>query len=545
LERAQTQHRARFLRGIERIGGFGGKSDILAMNQVYGGNPGFYKETLRRVAEAKPEDLRQAAAKWLTDGVYVLEVHPFPTYTKRDEGADRSKAPAVSKFPELDLPPLQKTTLRNGLKVIMAERRETPVVEFELVLDAGYAADQFASPGVASMALAMLDEGTRSRSSLEISEALDRLGANLGTSSSVDSSMVSLSALKENLDASLEIYADVILNPSFPDADFQRLKRQSLAGIRQEKSSPGATAMRLLPGLIYGKNHAYGNPLTGSGTEESVGAMTRQDLERFHRAWFQPNAATLVVVGDANLAEITPRLEAHFSAWKSGEAAPKKNIAAVGVPEKRVVYLVDKPGAAQSLIIAGLPTAPAGSADDIAIAAMNSILGGTFTSRINMNLREDKHWSYGARSVLPDSRGPRLFYGFAPVQTDKTKESMMELAKEFEQILGDRPASAEELEKSQMQRTLSLPGRFETKSALRNAIRESVVFGRPDDYYETLAAKVNALALSDIQAAAERVVRPGNMVWIVVGDLAKIEAGIRELGFDEVKRMDPDGNISD
>jgi zinc protease len=162
-----------------------------------------------------------------------------------------------------------------------------------------------------------------------------------------------------------------------------------------------------------------------------------------------------------------------------------------------------------------------------------------------MNLREDKHWSYGANSSLRQSRGQRLFVGSAPVQTDKTKESMMELAKEFEQILGDRPASAEELEKSQMQRTLSLPGRFETKSALRNAIRESVVFGRPDDYYETLAAKVNALALSDIQAAAERVVRPGNMVWIVVGDLAKIEAGIRELGFDEVKRMDPDGNISD
>jgi zinc protease len=545
LVRVKTQHRARFLRGIERIGGFGGKSDVLAMNQVYSGNPGFYKETLERVAEAKPENLRDAAAKWLSDGVYVLEVHPFPAYKNKDAGADRSKLPAVSRFPELDLPPLQKTTLRNGLKVILAERRETPVVEFELVLDAGYAADQFASPGVASLALAMLDEGTRTRSSLEISEALDRLGANLGTSSSVDSSMVSLSALKENLDASLEIYADVILNPSFPDADFQRLKRQRLAGIQQEKSSPGATAMRLLPGLIYGKDHAYGNPLTGSGTEESVGAMTRQDLERFHRTWFQPNAATLVVVGDTNLAEITPRLESRFSGWKSGDAPPAKNIAAVGVPEKRVVYLVDKPGAAQSVIIAGLPTAPAGSPDDIAITAMNSILGGTFTSRINMNLREDKHWSYGARSVLPDARGPRLFYGFAPVQTDKTKESIVELEKEFRDILGPRTATPEELQKSKQQRTLSLPGRFETKGSLRSAIRDNVIFGRPDDYFETLADKVNALELTDIQAAAEKVVKPSHMVWIVIGDLAKFEAGIRELGFDEVKRMDADGNLSD
>jgi zinc protease len=443
------------------------------------------------------------------------------------------------------MPAPQRATLSNGLKVVLAERHDTPVVDFEIVLDAGYAADQFASPGVASLALDMIDEGTLSRSALEISEALDGLGANLGAYSSLDSSMVSLSALKENLDASLNIYADVLLNPSFPEADFERLKRERLARIQQEKSSPGTIALRLLPALIYGKDHAYGNPLTGSGTEESVKAMTRADLQRFHRTWFQPGNSTLIVVGDTTLSEITPLLESHFSAWKNGEAAPRQNIGTVSIPARKTLYLVDRPGAAQSVIIAGLPAQPTNGPDEIAIDAMNSILGGSFSSRINMNLREDKHWSYGANSSLRQSRGQRLFVGSAPVQTDKTKESMMELAKEFEQILGDRPASAEELEKSQMQRTLSLPGRFETKSALRNAIRESVVFGRPDDYYETLAAKVNALALSDIQAAAERVVRPGNMVWIVVGDLAKIEAGIRELGFDEVKHMDPDGNISD
>ena len=545
LDRIKTQYRARFIRGIERIGGFGGKSDILAQNEIYAGSPDFYKTLLARAAAETPENMRKVAEEWLSDGVYILAVHPFPKYQHREKGVDRSKLPEVTNFPRLELPELQKATLSNGLKIMLAERHGIPVVDFVLLVDAGYAADQFAAAGVAGMTLDMMDEGTKTRSALEISEALENLGANLSTGSSLDSSTVSLSALKENLDASLDVYADVILHPSFPEADFQRLKKRRLARIRQEKSTPVMMALRLLPGLVYGEDHAYGNPWTGTGTEQTAMAMTREDLQAVHRTWFQPSNATLIVTGDTTLDEIVAKLESRLGAWKDGEKAPNKNIAEVENRETRVLYLVDKPGAQQSLIIAGLLAPPTNNPDEVAIETMNNILGGTFTSRLNMNLREDKHWSYGARSLMFDARGQRIFLAYAPVQTDKTKESIAEVDKELREILQQRPAEAAELDKSKRNQTLRLPGRFETKGALRGAISEIVKFGLPEDYYETYAGKVQALQLTDISAAAERVLKPDRMVWIVVGDLAKVEAGIRELDFEEIHHMDPDGNVLD
>ncbi len=543
LERIKTQYRARFIRGIERIGGFGGKSDILAMNAVYTGRPDFYKVTLQRVAEATAENLRQAAEKWLSDGVYILEVHPFAEYKHTDTGAERSKLPEVSSFPALKLPRLEKATLSNGLKIIFAERHEIPVIDFRLLVDAGFAADQFAAPGLASLALEMIDEGTDKRSALEISEALDSLGANLGTGSTLDTSTVSLSALKENLDPSLEIYADVILNPSFPQSELDRLKKQRLAQIRQEKSRPVTTALRLLPALLYGDDHAYGNPLTGSGTEESVQAVTREQLEKFHATWFQPGNATLIIVGDTSLDEIRSKLDTHLGTWKTKGQVPKKNIAKVGSPEKRTVYLVDKPGALQSVIIAGLLAPPTNNPDEIAIETMNSILGGSFTSRLNMNLREDKHWAYGAGSFMIDARGQRAYFAYAPVQTDKTKESIAEMNKELQEILGDRPATSEELDKSKKNQTLRLPGRFETKSALVSALSEIVTFGLPENYYETYAGKVRALNLDDITAAANQVIQPDRTIWVVVGDLAKTQKGIDELGLGQMRRLSADGKL--
>jgi zinc protease len=545
LERAKTQHRARFLRGIERIGGFGGKSDILIQGEVFMGRADFFKTSLDRVAKAKTADIHRASNEWLSDGVYILEVHPFPTYKNQDAGVDRSKLPEVTSFPSLDLPDVHKATLSNGLKVVLAERHEIPVVDFGLVVDAGYAADQFASPGAASLTMDMIDEGTKTRSALEISEALDRLGANLQAGSSLDSSGVSLSALKENLDESLDIFADVLLNPTFPQADFARLQKQRMARIGQEKAQPVGIALRLLPELIFGNGHAYGNPLTGSGTEAAVAKMTREDLAKFHRTWFQPGNATLIVAGDTTLAEIVPKLEAKLGAWKGDTAPPRKNLTAVPYPKKRAVYLVDRPDAMQSMIIAGVPAPPTNNPDEIAIEAMNTILGGSFTSRINMNLREDKHWAYGARTILYDAKGQRLFFGYAPVQSDKTKESMIELDKELRGILGERPPTAEELDKAQKNQTLRLPGRFETKRALETALQDIVVYGLPEDYYETYAAKVNALDLEKINAAAKQIVRPDQMVWIVVGDQAKIQKGIDELGFGEIHKMSPDGEILD
>jgi zinc protease len=543
LQRVKTQYIAGFVRGIERIGGFGGKSDILAMNQVYGGSPDFYKTTLQRIQQATVKDVHTAALKWLSDGVYVLEIYPFPNYSQAaPDTMIRKTLPNTGEAPVAKFPKFERTVLSNGLKVILAQRTSVPVVNFNILFDAGYAADQFAAPGTANLAMNMLDEGTTTRSALQISEELAMLGANLGTGSNLDMSSVFLSALKSNLDPSLAIFADVILRPSFPKEDFDRLQKQVIAGIKREKSQPVQMGLRVLSKLIYGSGHAYSIPLTGSGTEESVATMSRDDMVKFYRSWIKPNAGTMIVVGDITMDELKPKLEKLFKDWKAGDV-PKKNLAAVRLPEKSCVYIMDKPGALQSIIFPANITVPRNDPDAIAIGAMNTILGGAFTSRINMNLREDKHWSYGSGSLVYEARGQQPFLAYGIVQTDKTKESMIELNKELRDILGPRPATADELTKVQNNMTLELPGSWETNNAVMGSIAEMIRFNYSDDYFDTFAGKIKNLNLENIATAAKKVVYPNNLTWVVVGDRSKIEAGIRELGFGDVKMIDSNGNV--
>jgi zinc protease len=541
MQRIKTQHVASFVRGIERIGGFGGKSDILAQNQVYFGDPAHYKTTLKRVREATAQNLLNTAKQWLSDGVYILEVHPFPQYKTISSDVDRKKLPEPGAAPEVKFPDLQRATLSNGLKVILAERQSIPVLNFNLLVDAGYAADQFATPGTAKLAMAMIDEGTKKRSSLQISEELALLGATLASGSNLDVSTVSLSALKANLDASLDIFADVILNPSFPDADFKRLQKQQLDSIQAEKAQPVQMALRVFPAYLYGKNHAYGNPLTGSGTNASVSKLTRAEVEKFHQTWFKANNATLVIVGGTTLSEITPKLEQLFKGWQKGEV-PKKNVGQVAQQTKPLVYLMDRPGSLQSIIFAGHVAPPKANPDEIAIETMNNILGGTFTSRVNMNLREDKHWSYGAFTILFSARGQRPFIAYAPVQTDKTKESAVELGKELREVLSTKPITDEETAKAVSNQTLELPGSWETMNAVGGSIADIVRYGLPDNYYQTYAEKVRQLKTPQLSAAAQKVLVPDKLVWVIVGDRSKIEAGIRELNLGEIHLIDSDGN---
>jgi zinc protease len=541
LQRVQTQYLANFLRGSERIGGFGGKSDRLAQYEVYTGDAGNYKVTLKRVNGASAEDLKGAANRWLSDGVYIAEVQPFPDYKAASAAVDRSKPPALGTPPELKLPKLERATLSNGLKVILAERSGLPLVSFWMTADAGYAADHSAAPGTAKLMSALLVDGTSTRNALQINDQTALLGARLLAYSDLDFSYVQLSALKEKLDPSLELFGDVILNPSFPDADFKREQKLQLDTIQQEQDEPIGMALRVFPGLVYGPTNAYGSPFTGSGTAASVQKITRDDLVKFHKEWFQPNNATLIVVGDTTLAEITPKLEKLFASWKSAQA-PRKDVAAVQLPSKPVVYLLDKPNAEQSVIIAANITVPPNTPDELAIQAMNDVLGGTFSSRLNMNLREDKHWSYGASSFVLGARFQRPFLAFAPVQTDKTKESLAEMNKELRAILGDRPVTSDELARTQANETLSLPGSRETLDAVGGSIATILDSRWPDDYYDTMSGKIRALKTSDLDAAAKQVVHPDNLIWIVVGDRSKIEAGIRELNLGEIRFIDANGN---
>jgi len=541
LERAKTTYLAEFVRGLDRVGGFGGKSDVLAEGQVFMGDPSAYKNWMRYKETATVAQVQAAAKQWLSDGDFVLEVVPFPTFTTAVSPIDRSKLPEVSAPAEGKLPRLQRGTLSNGLKIVVAERHETPIVDAMMLFDAGYAADQFASPGTASLTMTLLTDGTRTRDALKISNDLQRLGAQLQAGSGLDASTIFLSALKPKLDDSLALFADVILNPSFPEADFQRERKLLLARIEQEKVQPNPIASRVLPALIYGKDHAYGNPWTGSGTAASVAKIGREDLIKFHGTWIKPNAATLIIAGDTTLSEIQPKLERLFAAWRPGEI-PKKNLAKVGLPPKPAVYLIDRPGAAQSVIVAAERALPKNSPQEVATDVMNDMIGGTFSSRLNMNLREDKHWSYGAFSQFRAAKGQQPFIARAPVQTDKTKESLAEMNKELHEFAATKPVTDTELLATASNRTMSLPGMRESLDSVVSAVQEIVEFGYPDDYFDTYVAKVRSLRTADIQDAARSVLHPDNLIWIVVGDRAKVESGIRALNIGELHVIDADGN---
>jgi zinc protease len=541
LQRAKTLTRAGFIRGVERIGGFGGKSDVLARGEVFAGRPDAYKTQLDRVATATAAQVRAAAVRWLSDGVYTLDVQPFPDYAVDSAGVDRSKLPVPGAPAAAEFPTLVRDTLSNGLKIVLAERRSIPLVHFDLLLDAGFAADQFAQPGTASLAMSMLDEGTATRTSLQISDRLADLGASLGASSRLDVSSVSLETLREQLDPALALYADVILHPAFPRADFERLKKQRLVQIQREKADPIGMALRVLPRVIFGEGHAYANPWSGSGTEVSTARITRDDLVKFHQTWFKPNHATLVVVGAATMADIKPRLERLFAGWQPGEV-PRKNIAQVTPAAKPQVYLLDRPGSEQTVVIAGNPAPPKANPDEPASEVMNAVLGSDFGSRVNMNLREDKHWAYGAGTFIRDARGPRPFIAYAPVQTDKTSESILELQKELRDIGSTRPAQPAELERAKASLTLTLPGTWETIDAVAGTIGQIVAFGLSDRYFDTYADNVRRQTVASVTAAANRTVLPDHLVWVIVGDRARIESGVRSLNLGEIHLVDADGN---
>jgi zinc protease len=542
LKLIKTRTEAGFIRGVERIGGFGGKSDILATNEIYGGSPDFYKVSLKRMREATVEQVHEAAKTWLDDGVYILEVHPFGEYATKPSEVDRSGVPEPGEVPEARLTEFKRTKLSNGLEVIVAERHSVPVITFNMVIKAGFSTDMPSSAGTASLTLDMMDEGTAGRSALEISEDVSMLGASIGLGCGLDTSTAYLSSLKSNLDESLELYADVILNPSFPEEDFERLRKRRLASIKQEKSTPTSMGRRVIGKLLYGENHAYSIPFTGTGSEEAVENATTADLRRFHQTWIRPNNATLIVVGDTTVGEIVPKLEKLFADWSSAEV-PAREIAKVNSPGQTTIYLMNRPEAEQSVLYACQLVEGKSCKDDIAMEMFTEILGGSFTSRINMNLREDKHWTYGARSGIRDTQSMRPLVTSTQIQTDKTAEAMQEILKEYKEIIGDRGPSAEELEKVQKNETLGLAGRWETMGAVNNSIEEIVVYGLGDDYYDGYVEKIRSLTVKKIAQTGNDMLSPDALLWAVVGDVEKIEPAIRELGWGEVHVIDVEGNV--
>ncbi len=565
LDQARTVFKAGFVRGIERIGG---KAGVLNECAVYTGNPGCFRDQLARTASSTPAQVTAAARHWLRAGDHTLVISPgevtpiaeapsLPGAPAAIPAPDprlhalastldrRSGVPLPTRYPGLVFPKPQRATLANGIHVVLAERHDIPVVQMSMAFPGGFASDRGRKAGTASFAMGMLDEGAGPYDAIALGNRSEQLGASVSASADLDAATVSLSALTENLDPSLALFADMIRRPRFAAADVDRVRANWLAGIRQEKSRPGSMGMRVVGPLLYGAGHPYGIPFTGSGYEADIAALTRDDLVAWQREQLRPDRATLVVVGDTTLAKLLPALERQFGDWHADAGAPA-TIALPTVPKASAarVFLIDQPGAIQSNILVAqlLPASTDPGAEDADFA--NDVLGGDFTSRLNMNLREDKHWSYGAGSGADSSLGQRLWTASAPVQSDKTVESLRELRRELGDFTdGKRPVTAEEVARLQAINVRSLPGSYETGRAVLATLESDARYGRPDDYVQQRSARIEAMTPATVQAEAARLLDPAALTWIVVGDLSKIEAGIRALDLGPVQVLDADGKV--
>ena len=563
VQRVATSNIAAQIDGLEQVGGFGGKAVALAEGQLYVGDSDFYKKELQRLAAAKPTAVKAAMQKWLTRPVLEIRVEPGEREVYKEVAAgagsrtgtlsspafyappgsednlvssplsfqDRSTFPEPTGTPALDFPTVEETTLSNGIKVFFARRAAVPTVRVAVSFNAGYAADAADKRGIASMMSTMMSEGTTSLTSTQIAETEEKLGADVSVGSSLDRTVASLRAVKPNLGLSLDLLADVIKNPAFATNELERVRVQQLTRIKSENNQPQGIAVRRLPPLLYGKGHPYGGPQTGSGYAETVAAIDRDDVVNFHTSWVHPAKAEIFVVGDTSLKEIKPMLEVRFGKWTSNAApAPAKNFAvAVPAPESRIL-LIDRPNSPQSLVLAGLVLDAKGSDDLLTLRAANEIFGGDFLSRINMDLRETKGWSYGVRSQINGAEDRVPFYMFAPVQTNQTGPSVKVLIDQLKDFNGVKPVTAAELEKTIKGNVLKLPGNYEQSSAVLGQMQSDRLNKRPFDYAETVAAKYTALTAKALNDEMRAKVDPSKITWLVVGDAAKVKPQLEALG---------------
>lgn len=514
------------------------KASQLAQWEMIAGEPDGWKASLERLEGATPASVRAAAGRWLTRGSYTLTVLPFGNPKAFSAAVDRSKMPLPGAVADTAFPAFQTSTLSNGMKVYLVERHDAPQVNVSMVLDTGYPGDPSAiRNGLGGLTANMMDEGTTTRSALQIADEVDRLGGYVGTGGGGEQSVVEFSALTPTVDRVMAIWADVLRNPAFAEGDFARIQAQTVQGIQQQLSNPASIGQRVMSRMLWGDDHPYGRIVSTA----DISGLKPSDAAAFHKAWYGPNNATLFVVGDTTLAEITPKLEAALAGWAN---APSKAtiVANVARPAKPVVYIVDRPDSVQSTILVGSPQPPRNPAEDTRVSAFNALFGGNFTSRVNMNLREDKGWSYGARSQVSGGRGPRTFMISAPVQTDQTKGALAELRKELTDIVGRKPPTAAELETVRTNTLLGMPSRWETSGAVINSLMDIHQFNLPADYWSNYASTYRAATPADIEAMAKRIIPDQNHVWVIVGDRAKIEKGVRELNLGEIRIVDVDGN---
>ncbi|WP_308815188.1 insulinase family protein [Sphingomonas sp. GV3] len=544
VSRFVTSTVARTVRGLEAVGGFGGKAVALAEGALYSNDPGFYKKRLAALAAATPASVKAAANTWLSRPALTVNVVPgardayaeAQVPPKKDVIAapdqpakgSRGAMPAVGQLTALTFPKVERTRLANGIEVVYAQRTAVPVTQAVLSFDAGFAADVPEKLGTQQLAVGMLDEGTEHYDVNTLAELRERLGMGLGTGSSNDRSTVVMSVPSVNLAPALDLFAEVARRPAYAPAEVARVKAQQIAGIQQELTNPGALAQRMTTRIL-----AAGTPYAkaqGSGDPAAVATLTPADLRAFQQAWLRPDKAKLFVVSDRPLAEVKAALDARFGDWKATGTPGTKTFGGAQPPVTPKIVLIDRPDSPQSVIVGGQRTGLKGTDDMLVLNTVNDALGGSFLSRINMDLRESKHWSYGASGRFQTVEYAAPYVVSAGVQADKTGPSIASAADDIKQFVTTKPMTDDEFRLAITGAILQLPGQFETSPAVLGAMQANDLFKRPDDYYATLATRYRAMTLPELRTAAQRTIDPAKITWIVVGDATKVKPQLDSLG---------------
>ncbi len=533
-----------------------GKGNQLSTYAGYVGKPDHFQADLDRYRKVTPADVQRVANQYLTGNRLVMSYMPRKGEAARtDSAANRptsvksekkdeakiaeqtAKLPKPGANPKLALPPIEKSQLANGLDVWIVRQSELPIVSMNLVLKSGATFEPADKTGIANLAASLLDDGTKTRSAIEIANQLQGIGASVNANSGWDATNVTMQSLTKNLDKALEIYSDVIVNPTFPTTELENLRRRTLVSLLQQKSQPGAIANTAYNKVLYG-SHPYGRDLTG--TEASLKAISQGDVVKYYESTYQPNNGVLIVVGDVDKATLMPKLEKAFSSWKTGK------FAAGDVPdthslEKTGIYLVDRPNSAQSVVSIGQVGIDRANPDYFPVVVMNAILGGGITSRISMNLREDKGYTYGAGSGWSYRRGAGPFRAGGDMQTAVTKEAVAEVLKELNGIRGGIPITQKELDYNKQSLIRRYPAGFETVGQISGQLANLVVYGLPESYFNEYISKVNAVTIDDVNRVAKKYLDPSKMAIVIVGDRKVVEPGLKELGYS-LTILDTDGN---
>ena len=590
LRRAVSQYETHAVRSLESISGFGGRADQLNMYNVYRGDPGYLTVDLERHRTVNCQGIQRVAAKYLGETCVTLEVlpgrhtslHPdprAPAEAARRELArrrparqsdelrsagqahppigphqpghaqpaggtppairddpERGRLPQAGPEPTFQLPPVHRAQLSNGMRVLVVEHHELPSLEVHLVFPVGQALDPPGKYGLAALMADVWDEGTQSRSALQIAEDLAAIGASLTFARDADSTVARLNTLAWHAPATLEILGDVLQNPAFPEPELDRERAIAVGRLAMLRAEPQALANMAMWRLLYGQDHPYGKP--ADGTPASLRSINRQDVQAFYRDHIRPDQATAIVVGDVRPGEIAGQLEQALGSWKTAASPPgTEAFPPPAEPPPGRLVLLDKPGAAQSVIAVGLIGARRTAPDYFPLLVMNSILGGPFSSRLNMTLREDKGYTYGARSGFSwrvRQAGP--FVATASVHTEATAAALAEFAREFAGMAGQQPVSEEELAFAKTYLTRGYPATFETPADMAQHLETLVAYGLPDDYFHTVVPRLRAVTAGEVLRVAKTYLLLDRLTAVVVGDRQRIEAGLRAvpLGHDLV-----------